>query len=64
MVHPGNVMSDLLTPDEIARREDTEGFISAEDVANCVLTMAQLPLNANILELCVMPTKQPLVGRG
>ena len=57
-------MSDLLSPEEITRREATEGFISAEDVANCVLTMAQLPLNANILELTVMPTKQPLIGRG
>ena len=45
-------------------RKDSEGFITPEDVAACTLTMAELPLTANVLELTVIPTTQPLVGRG
>ena len=63
-IHPGNVLSDLLSADEIARREQTEGFITADDVAACVMTMVDLPASASVLELSVIPTKQPLVGRG
>lgn len=63
-IHPGNVVSDLLRPEVIAEREATEGFIQPEDVATCVLTMANLPYSANILDLTVIPTKQPFVGRG
>lgn len=63
-IHPGNVVSELLSPEVIAAREETEGFIQPEDVAGCVLTMASLPYSANVLELTVIPTKQPLVGRG
>lgn len=63
-IHPGNVESELLTPEVIAERSATEGFIQPEDVANCVLTMASLPYSANILDLTVIPTKQPFVGRG
>ncbi|CAB9513608.1 Diacetyl reductase [(S)-acetoin forming] [Seminavis robusta] len=64
MIHPGNVVSALLSPEEAARREEAEGFLQPEDVANSVLTMASLPYHANILELTVLPTRQPLVGRG
>lgn len=64
VVHPGNVRSAIMSPEEAARREQAEGFITADDVAACVLTMATLPLSANVLELTVMPTRQPLVGRG
>lgn len=64
IVHPGNVPSGLYTPEVIASREETEGFCSAEDIAACVLTMAMMPPNSNVLELTVLPTKQPLVGRG
>jgi len=63
-IHPGNVQSELLSPEVIAERERTEGFIQPEDVASCVLTMANLPYSANVLDLTVIPTKQPLVGRG
>ena len=63
-VHPGNVISDLLTAEQIAARTDTEGFITADDVASTVLTMVELPASANVLELTVMPTKQPFQGRG
>lgn len=64
IIHPGNVMSGLLTPEIIAEREKAEGFMSAEDVANCVLAMSSLSYHANVLEMTVMPTRQPLVGRG
>lgn len=63
-IHPGNVLTDLLSPEEIARRTQAEGFISTDDVASCVLQMASLPPEANVLEMTVMPTTQPLVGRG
>ena len=64
MINPGNVRSSLLSLEEIARREKSEGFIEPEDVANCVVTMANLPYSANILDMTVIPTRQPLVGRG
>ena len=63
-IHPGNVASELLDPKVIAEREATEGFIQPEDVATCVLTMACLPYSANVLDLTVVPTTQPFVGRG
>eukprot|EP00536_Pseudo-nitzschia_multiseries_P000268 jgi/Psemu1/282211/fgenesh1_pg.4_\ len=63
-IHPGNVVSDLLTPEEVERRGRTEGFLRPEDVAECVLTMAKLPASANVLEMTVLPTTQPLIGRG
>jgi len=64
IIHPGNVMSNLLTPEVIAERSKSEGFMTAEDVANSVLTMCSLPYSANVLEMTVLPTNQPLVGRG
>lgn len=64
MINPGNVRSSLLSEEEIARREASEGFIEPEDVANCVVTMANMPNSANVLELTVIPTRQALVGRG
>jgi NADP-dependent 3-hydroxy acid dehydrogenase YdfG len=54
----------LYTPEVIASHEETEGFCSAEDIVACVLTMAMMPPNLNVLELTVLPTKQPLVGGG
>lgn len=63
-IHPGNVVSDMLSPEEVERRGRTEGFLQPEDVARCVLTMAELPYSANVLEMTVIPTAQPLVGRG
>ena len=63
IVHPGNVRSDLLRPADVALRAE-EGFLTAEDVAQTVGLMAQLPPSASVLELTVLPTRQPLVGRG
>jgi NAD(P)-dependent dehydrogenase (short-subunit alcohol dehydrogenase family) len=64
IIHPGNVLSALIRPEDAALREQTEGFLHPDDVANCVLTMASLPYSANVLEMTVLPTRQPLVGRG
>ena len=41
-----------------------EPLIDAEHVAQAVLYMAGLPLDANVLTLTVMATKMPFVGRG
>ncbi|HTN60968.1 MAG TPA: 3-oxoacyl-ACP reductase, partial [Devosia sp.] len=41
-----------------------EPTINAADVASAVVYMASLPLDANVLEMTVMATKMPLVGRG
>jgi NADP-dependent 3-hydroxy acid dehydrogenase YdfG len=35
-----------------------------EHVANAVVYMASLPLEANVLFMTVMATKMPFVGRG
>lgn len=64
IIHPGNVESPLMSPEEAERRRVAEGFIPAEDVATCAVQMAVMPLSSNVLELTVMPSKQPLVGRG
>jgi len=63
-IHPGNVISDLLPPEEVKARSQTEGWLRPEDVAECVLTMAKLPFSANVLDMTVIPTGQPFVGRG
>ena len=41
-----------------------EPRMSADDVARTVVFMASLPLDANVLNLTVMATKMPFVGRG
>ena len=41
-----------------------EPRIDADHVANAVLYMANLPLDANVLFMTVMATKMPFVGRG
>src|SRR5579871_6662910 len=41
-----------------------EPVLDLEHVARAVLYMASLPLDANVLQLTVMATKMPLVGRG
>ena len=63
-INPGNVLSELLSPEEVARRRVSEGLITPEDVAASVMMMVSLPPTANVLELTVIPTTQPLVGRG
>lgn len=63
-IHPGNVASDLLSPEEIARRQESEGLMAPEDVAASVLHMCSMPPGTNVLDMTVVPTRQPLVGRG
>jgi NAD(P)-dependent dehydrogenase (short-subunit alcohol dehydrogenase family) len=41
-----------------------EATMDAGNVANAVLYMASLPLDANVLFMTVMATKMPFVGRG
>jgi NAD(P)-dependent dehydrogenase (short-subunit alcohol dehydrogenase family) len=41
-----------------------EPTMAVEHVANAVLNMASLPLDANVLFMTVMATKMPFVGRG
>jgi NAD(P)-dependent dehydrogenase (short-subunit alcohol dehydrogenase family) len=41
-----------------------EPLMDVECVANAVLYMAELPLDANVLFMTVMATKMPFVGRG
>ncbi len=41
-----------------------EAMMDADHVADAIVHMASLPLDANILTLTVMATKMPFVGRG
>ena len=41
-----------------------EGFVEADDIGKYVAMVANLPNGTNVLESTVMPTRQPLVGRG
>eukprot|EP00571_Detonula_confervacea_P012270 CAMPEP_0172298858 /NCGR_PEP_ID=MMETSP1058-20130122/1317_1 /TAXON_ID=83371 /ORGANISM="Detonula confervacea, Strain CCMP 353" /LENGTH=278 /DNA_ID=CAMNT_0013008151 /DNA_START=40 /DNA_END=876 /DNA_ORIENTATION=+ len=63
-INPGNVRSAIMSEEEAARREKEEGFVEADDLAKYVALVASLPNEANVLESTVMPTRQPLVGRG
>ncbi|EED95195.1 predicted protein [Thalassiosira pseudonana CCMP1335] len=63
-VNPGNVRSNIMSAEEAARREKEEGFVDPEDVGQYVATIANMPNSVNVLESTVMPTRQPLVGRG
>ena len=63
-INPGNVRSSIMSAEEAARREKEEGFVEADDIGRYVAMVANLPNEANVLESTVMPTRQPLVGRG
>ena len=41
-----------------------EPRMGTDDAADAVFYMAQLPLSANVLNMTVMATNMPLVGRG
>jgi len=45
-------------------KKTVEPRMAAENVANAVVYMAGLPLDANVLFMTVMATKMPFVGRG
>jgi NAD(P)-dependent dehydrogenase (short-subunit alcohol dehydrogenase family) len=65
----GNAATEL-TERMAAGVPQADGTVAAEprmeanDVANAVLYMASLPLDANVLFMTVMATKMPFVGRG
>ncbi len=60
----GNARTELL--EEIAAKNPgaPPPMMDVADVADAVLYMAALPLSANVLNLTVMATKMPFVGRG
>ena len=45
-------------------RRSVEPRMEVEHVADAVLYMAALPLDANVLFMTIMATKMPFVGRG
>ena len=51
-------------PQAERRRSRVEPTMDVQHVADAVLYMASLPLDANVLFLTVMATKMPFVGRG
>lgn len=63
-INPGNVRSAIMSAEEAARREREEGFVDVDDIGKYVAMVANLPNETNVLESTVMPTRQPLVGRG
>ncbi len=65
----GNVLTDLALPlSQGTLQADfsikPEPMFDVRHVADAVLYMAGLPLNANVLNMTVMATAMPLVGRG
>lgn len=63
-INPGNVRSAIMSEEEAVRREKDEGFVNVDDLGMYVAMVANLPLGANVLESTIMPTRQPLIGRG
>jgi NAD(P)-dependent dehydrogenase (short-subunit alcohol dehydrogenase family) len=65
----GNAATEMTTPMQQGVRQP-DGSIRVEprmDVAlvgQAVLQMAELPLDANVLQMTIMATKMPFVGRG
>jgi len=41
-----------------------EPTMDTKHIADAVVNMADLPLDANVLHMTIMATKMPLVGRG
>lgn len=60
----GNARTDLLEALAARNPGDPPPMMEVSDVAEAVLYMASLPLSANVLNLTVMATKMPFVGRG
>ena len=65
----GNARTELL--EEVAARNLAAdptavppAMMEVADVADALLYMASLPLSANVLNLTVMASKMPFVGRG
>ena len=63
VIHPGNVATDIISKDEIPKREK-EGFVLLEDLEKLAITMLTVSPNINILGSVVLPITQPYLGRG
>ncbi|MGD9648173.1 MAG: SDR family oxidoreductase [Pirellulales bacterium] len=65
----GNALTDMTRPGAQGMPQadgsiKIEPYLDVEHVAAMVLTMANLPLEANVQFVTIMATKMPLVGRG
>ena len=65
----GNAFTELAArmKDGVPQADGTikpEAMMDVEHVANSVVFMANMPLDANVYELTVMATKMPYIGRG
>lgn len=65
----GNALTEMATPmtkgvPQADGSVRTEAVMDVQHVADAVLHMASLPLEANVLFMNVMATKAPFVGRG
>lgn len=65
----GNASTEMTTKMEngilqASGRVEVEPTMDAENVANAVLYMAGLPLEANVQFMTVLATKMPFIGRG
>jgi NAD(P)-dependent dehydrogenase (short-subunit alcohol dehydrogenase family) len=59
----GNARTELA--DQLAKASATpEPLMDVEHVAQAVLSMARLPLSANVQFMTIMATKMPFIGRG
>jgi NADP-dependent 3-hydroxy acid dehydrogenase YdfG len=57
----GRMKAGVPQPDGTTRAEPV---MDPQHVADAVVMMAGLPLDANVLTLTIMATKMPFVGRG
>ena len=64
ILQPGNVHTDLRDFRADTDAPDLEPGMQPEDIAQAALTMASLPLYANMIESTVLPREQPYLGRG
>lgn len=68
-INIGNAATEMSAPIEVGAlqadgRTLPEPLTAVDNVVRAVMYMASLPLDANVLQLDVMATKMPFVGRG
>ena len=68
-INLGNISSEMV--DQISSgilqadgSQKAEATIAVEHAANAVVFMASLPADANVLEMTLMASQMPFVGRG
>ncbi len=64
ILQPGNVHTDLRDFREGEDSPDLEPGMMPDDLAEAAVTMASLPLYANMIESTVLPREQLYLGRG